>query len=223
MSDSSLEIEWCLIWKLRLSDVWSECRLISVSSSQLVASIVSSYTTTTVRELNDDFYSLYLDDLATDLYNSFHRSLHHSSFVVIVHLDSSHARDVIIMWALSSFVTIMMLVDRFMRRDRVRDSGDDDDDYFWWRWRLVDWWRCGFSQWWRRWLARLMQSLVMVQTILYYISSLFFLLTIIQRAACESFSRKLFIEHEFYSSEGFPSCIITFSRMSRPSDDVTSV
>jgi hypothetical protein len=148
----------------RLSDVWSECRLISVGSSQLVAFIVSSYTTTTVRELNDDSYSLYLDDLATDLYSSFHRSLHYSSSVIIVHLDSSHAKDVVIMWTLFSLVTIMMLVDRFMRRGRVRDSGDDDGDYFWWRWRLVGWWRCRFSQWWRRWLARLMRSLVMVQT-----------------------------------------------------------
>jgi hypothetical protein len=68
-----------------------------VGSLQLVASIVSSYTTTTVRELNDDFYSLYLDDLATDLYSSFYRSLHHSSSVIIVHLDSAHVRDVIIM------------------------------------------------------------------------------------------------------------------------------
>jgi hypothetical protein len=68
-----------------------------VNSSQLVAFIVSSYTTTTVRELNDDFYSFYLDDLATDLYSSFHRSLHHLSSVIIIHLDSSHVRDVIIM------------------------------------------------------------------------------------------------------------------------------
>jgi hypothetical protein len=68
-----------------------------MSSSQLVASIVGSYTTTTVRELNDDFYSFYLNDLATDLYNFFHRSLHYSSSVIIVHLDSSHVRDVIIM------------------------------------------------------------------------------------------------------------------------------
>jgi hypothetical protein len=135
-----------------------------VSSLQLVASIVSSYTTTTVRELNDNSYSLYLDDLATDLYSSFHRSLHHSSSVIIVHLDSSHARDVVIMWVLFSLVTIMMLVDRFMRRDRVRSSGDDGDDYSWWQWRLVGWWRCRFSQWWRRWLARLMRFLVMVQT-----------------------------------------------------------
>jgi hypothetical protein len=136
-----------------------------VGSFQPVAPIVSSYTTTTVRELNDDSYSLYLDDLATDLYNSFHRSLHHSLSVIIVHLDSSHARDVVIMWVLSSLVTIMMLVDRFMRRSRVRDSDDDDDDYFWWRWRLVDWWRYRFSQWWRRWLIRLMRSLVMIQTL----------------------------------------------------------
>jgi hypothetical protein len=70
---------------------------VSVSSLQPVAPIVSSYTTTTVRGLNDDSYSLYLDDLATDLYSSFHRSLHHSSSVVIVHLGSSHARDVVIM------------------------------------------------------------------------------------------------------------------------------
>jgi hypothetical protein len=87
-----------------------------VGSSQPVAPIVSSYTTTTVRELNDDSYSFYLDDLATDLYSSFHHSLHHSSSVIIVHLDSSHARDVIIMWALFSLVTIMMLVDRFMKK-----------------------------------------------------------------------------------------------------------
>jgi hypothetical protein len=128
--------------------------------SQLVASIVSSYTTTTVRELNDDSYSFYLDDLATDLYNSFHRLLHHSSSVIIVYLDSSHVKNDVIMWVLSSVVTIMMLVDRFMRRGRVRGSGDDGEDYFWWRWRLVSWWRCRFSQWWRRWLARLMRSLV---------------------------------------------------------------
>jgi hypothetical protein len=138
--EEKMSDKWCLIWKLRLSDVWSKCRLINVNSSQLIAFIVSSYTTTTVRELNDDFYSLYLDDLATDLYNSFHRSLYHSSSVVIVHLDSSHARDVVIKWTLSSLVTIMMLVNRFMRRSRVRNSDDDDDDYFWWRWRLVNWW-----------------------------------------------------------------------------------
>jgi hypothetical protein len=136
-----------------------------VGSFQPVAPIVSSYTTTTVRELNDDSYCLYLDDLATDLYSSFHRSLHHSSSVIIVHLDSSYAKDVVIMWALLSLVTIMMFVDRFMRRDRVRSSDDDDDDYFWWRWRLVDWWRCRFSQWWRRWLARLMRFLIMIQTL----------------------------------------------------------
>jgi hypothetical protein len=87
-----------------------------VGSPQPVAPIVSSYTTTTVRELNDDSYSLYLDDLATDLYSSFHCSLHHSSSVIIVHLDSSHARDVVITWVLFPLVTIMMLVDRFMKR-----------------------------------------------------------------------------------------------------------
>jgi hypothetical protein len=46
----------------------------TVDSFQPVAPIVSSYTTTTVRELNDDSCSLYLSDLATDLYSSFHRS-----------------------------------------------------------------------------------------------------------------------------------------------------
>jgi hypothetical protein len=70
---------------------------IRVSSSQFVAFIVSSYTTTIVRELNDDSYSLYLDDLATDLYNSFHRSLYYLSSVIIVYLDSSHVRNVVIM------------------------------------------------------------------------------------------------------------------------------
>jgi hypothetical protein len=100
-----------------------------VSSSQLVAFIVSSYTTTKVRELNDDSYSLYLDDLTTDLYNFFHRLLHHLSSVI---LDSSHVRDVVIMLVLFSLVTIMINVDCFMRGDRVRGSGGGGGDYSWW-------------------------------------------------------------------------------------------
>jgi hypothetical protein len=86
-----------------------------VGSPQPVAPIVSSYTTTTVRGLDGDSYSLYLGGLATDLYSPFHRSLHHPSSVVIVHLGPSHARDVVIMWALPPLVTVMMLADRFMK------------------------------------------------------------------------------------------------------------